>query len=309
MPPEPGPGDGSEAVPEKNVPTYKVNVLQEGGGTTAIANVDNKPHIERLAQNVRAKLSVPRMGERNSVEVEVLLDSGSGVTAISEALLAELQHRVPNVQLGKPFDGKARVETATGDVRNVETVTCPLHLNVESPWGPVRFTMPFIVLPGPSKMVIIGQKTLRDVRKIDVASQFYDQLRRMRGKHQVQAASPPLLVTQTHVHLTVEAFGGGTGPVEEDQTDEVTDELLAQGPRMFMEPEEEMQARKAALVTAVFEAERSGLPPDCATRLRELVLDTHRGAFRRALVGEPPAAVEPMKVTLKPEARAVRAKP
>jgi len=100
--------------------------------------VDDKPHIECLVQHVRAKLSVPKMGEKTSVDVVDLLDSGSGVTAISEALLAELQQRVPDVKLDKPFDGKARVETATGDVRNVETETYPLHLNVQSSWGPVR---------------------------------------------------------------------------------------------------------------------------------------------------------------------------
>ena len=48
------------------------------------------------------------------------------------------------------------------------TQSCPLHLKIKTPWGPVRFTMPFIVLPGGGNVVIIGQKALREKLEIDV---------------------------------------------------------------------------------------------------------------------------------------------
>ena len=62
--------------------------------------------------------------------------------------------------LTQAFVGHARVLTF-GQEYDIVTQSCPLHLTVGTPWGPVRFTMPFIVLPGGGDVVIIGQKTLR----------------------------------------------------------------------------------------------------------------------------------------------------
>ena len=50
--------------------------------------------------------------------------------------------------------------------------SCPFHLTIETPWGPVRFTMPFIVLLGGSDVVIVGQKTLREKIGIDIMTQL-----------------------------------------------------------------------------------------------------------------------------------------
>ena len=52
------------------------------------------------------------------------------------------------------------------------TQSCPLQQTMETMWGPVRFTMPFIVLPGGGDVVIIGQTTLREKRWIDVMTQL-----------------------------------------------------------------------------------------------------------------------------------------
>ena len=64
-----------------------------------------------------------------------------------------------------------------------------------------------------------------------------------------------------------------------------------------------------ALETAVDDAVDHGLPPECAKMLRDIVFRTHLDVFRRALLGDPPAHVEPTTVRLQPGARAVRAKP
>ena len=45
-------------------------------------------------------------------------------------------------------------------------------LTIETPWGSVRFTMPFIVLPEGGDVVIIGEKTLREKLGIDVMAQL-----------------------------------------------------------------------------------------------------------------------------------------
>ncbi|CAM9632726.1 unnamed protein product [Sphacelaria rigidula] len=52
----------------------------------------------------------------------------------------------------------------------------------------------------------------------------------------------------------------------------------------------------------------NGLGVSKAEHLRG-ILYSHVNAFRRALRGDPPARVEPMRVTLKPGAAAVKAKP
>ena len=46
-----------------------------------------------------------------------------------------------------------------------------------------------------------------------------------------------------------------------------------------------------------------------AKMLRDIIFRTHLDVFCRALLGDPPARVEPTTVRLQPGARAVRAKP
>ena len=77
---------------------------------------------------------------------------------------------------------------------------------------------------------------------------------------------------------------------------------------MFMDPMEERGARDRALEDSVQQAEQSGLSADGACRLRD-ILSRRVDAFRRALRGDPPAHVEPMRVHLKPQAQAVKARP
>ena len=70
------------------------------------------------------------------------------------------------------FVGHARVVTSFGQECDVETQSCLLHLTIASPWGPVRFTMQFIVFSGGGDVVIIGQKTMRGKLGIGVLAQL-----------------------------------------------------------------------------------------------------------------------------------------
>ena len=45
------------------------------------------------------------------------------------------------------FVRHARVVTSLGQECDIVRQSCPLQLTIETPWGPVRFTMPFIVFP------------------------------------------------------------------------------------------------------------------------------------------------------------------
>ena len=53
-----------------------------------------------------------------------------------------------------------------------------------------------------------------------------------------------------------------------------------------------------ALETAIDDVVDHGLPPECATMLRDIVFRTHLDLFRRVLLSDSPARVEPMMVRL-----------
>ena len=62
------------------------------------------------------------------------------------------------------------------------TQSCPLHLTIETPWGPVRFTMPFIVLPGGHNGIFVGQKYSREKFGIDVMAQLKASVLKAHGR-------------------------------------------------------------------------------------------------------------------------------
>ena len=84
--------------------------------------------------------------------------------------------------LMQAFVGHARVVTSLGQECDMVTQSCPLHLTIETPWGPVRFTMPFIVLPGGGDAVIIWQRTLRETLRIDVMAQLKASVLKAHGR-------------------------------------------------------------------------------------------------------------------------------
>ena len=125
-------------------------------------SVENEPHVEVLTQHLAGRLAV--LGAAAAAEVKVLMDSGSSITTMSEELVQALRGQVGMAQtaLTQAFVGHSRAVTSLGQERYIETQYCPLHLMVDKPWRPVRFTMPLIVLPGRGNVVIMGEKTLRN---------------------------------------------------------------------------------------------------------------------------------------------------
>ncbi|CAN0492248.1 unnamed protein product, partial [Hapterophycus canaliculatus] len=77
---------------------------------------------------------------------------------------------------------------------------------------------------------------------------------------------------------------------------------------MFIDPAEERVERERALDDSVEKAVQNGLSTDGACRLRD-ILGRRVNDFQRALHGDPPARMEPMRVQLKPHAKAVKGKP
>ena len=70
----------------------RVSVLQPVGfGDTSVDAVETEPHLEALTQHVAGRLAVP--GVSAAAEVKVLMDSGSGTTAMSEDLVGVLRRQ------------------------------------------------------------------------------------------------------------------------------------------------------------------------------------------------------------------------
>ena len=70
----------------------RVSVLQLGGsGDTSVDTVDTEPHLEALTQHVAGRLAVPVASA--VAEVIVLMDSGAGITAMSEELVGVLRRQ------------------------------------------------------------------------------------------------------------------------------------------------------------------------------------------------------------------------
>ena len=84
--------------------------------------------------------------------------------------------------LTQAFVGIARVVTSLGQECDIVTQSCPLHLTIETPWGPVRFTMPFIVLPGGHNGIFVGQKYSREKFGIDVMAQLKASVLKAHGR-------------------------------------------------------------------------------------------------------------------------------
>ena len=129
--------------------------------------MDIEPHLEALTQYVAGRLTVA--GASAAAYVKVLMDSVSGITAMSEELV---QLGMMQTTLTQAFVRRARVVTSLDQECYIVTQSCPLHFITETPWEPVRFTLPFIALSGGGD-VVIGQKTLIENLGIDVMSRLF----------------------------------------------------------------------------------------------------------------------------------------
>ena len=110
-----------------------------------------------MTQHVAKRPAVP--GDSAAAKVKVLMGSGPDITDISEELVEARQGwpEMTQTRLTPALVGHARVVTSLGQECDIETQSCPLHITIETSWGPVRFTMPFIVLPGGGNVGLIGR--------------------------------------------------------------------------------------------------------------------------------------------------------
>ena len=112
--------------------------------------------------------------------------------------------------------------------------SCPLQLTIETPWGPVRFTMPSTVVPGGGDVVIVGQKTFREKLGIDVMAQLTASVLKAHGREdgpEVEitaggAVGEPNAGAVVRAAMAVTVFRPG-GDAPGDVDDDVTLTLLS----------------------------------------------------------------------------------
>ena len=268
-----------------------VAVVQPGRcGDTIVDLVENEPHVEGLTQHLAGRFAVPSASA--AAEVKVLMDSGSSITAMSEELVQALrgQPGMTQTALTQAFVGHTRVVTLLGQECHIETKSCPLHLTVDTPWGPVRFTMPFIVLPRGGDVVIIGQKTLGEKLDIDLMAQLKASVlgaqRRQDGAEMeltARSVGEPNDGAVLRAAMAVTAFVPRVD-APGDVDDEVTLTLPSQRPMIFQDFEVEMRDHVVGVLeTAVDNAVDHGSPPECAKMLRHIAFRTPLDVLCRAL--------------------------
>ena len=275
--------------------------------------------IEPLSYHCGAEL-VARGGKTlGPLGLQAVLDNASGVTSISERLLEWLRRHFGGVDVSPLKAGPYQVSVADGRALSARyQTTGDLQVTLQAPHGRISFRVAFVVLPGSDDVMIIGSKTLHDSLDIDIVQAFHQGVSQV-GELFATPGSP------VHADATVcsvrRLFGPGLtlkgmlqAQVEDalpDPPNEFCETLVSHGPAMFMEAGEELAARREALVSALRVAVDFGLPEGCVGDLEEIVLGECFDAFRRALTGERPARVVPMRVTLKQGADLlqVKAKP
>ena len=312
----PAPASQQSCGDTSTISYARVSVLQPGGsGDTSVNTVETETHLEALPQHIAGRLAISSAS--GAVEVKVLIYSGSGITAISEELVEALhgQPGMTQTALTKAVVGHARVVTSFGQECDIETQSRPLHLTIETPWRPVRFPMPFIVLPGGGDVVIIGQKTLREKLGIDIVAQLKASVLKAQGRQHgagleltARSVGKPNDGAVLVAAMAVTAFvPGGDAPGDVD--DEVALTLPSQRPIIFRVSEVEMRDRASVLETAANNAVDNGSPPECVKIRRDIVFHTHLDVLCRALSDDPHPRKKPGAVRFHSGARMVRVKP
>ena len=110
------------------------SVLQRGRSVDkSVDTVDTEPHLEALTQHVARYLT----GASTVAEANILMDSSSGITAMSKEPVEALR-RQPEMMpssLTQAFARHACVMTSLGQECYVVTQSCPLHIKIEPPLG------------------------------------------------------------------------------------------------------------------------------------------------------------------------------
>ena len=283
------------------------------------------PDIEFHEYHCHSELFVIAARAGDPVTVKTVLDSGSGMTCISSRTAERLKEHFGGEYVVCDFDCGVKARVSDGRVIPIGERTVSVRVTLMTPWAPVIFDVTLAIVPGDDDVLIIGSKTLRERLGIDVMEGLRKAAAGRKsgaaGEDQVSAVAVTSRTraepadheqgvaassTRSGVRLAKTFDQGEAGGAHD-----IADRLSSRGPSMFMNVHEERALRRECLEEAVSEAARRGMPLGAVERLRRVILRARFEGFRRALTGEPPADVEPLRVKLRPGAdlQRVKAKP
>ena len=102
-----------------------------------------------------ADLSVSGAAVKSVSPVTAVLDSGTGISTMSESVAAKMQAAVPDVQIVGSMTDDQYVKMADGKFVLVKQKSCPVRTALQTMWGPVVMDLVSnAVLPGKEDMVI-----------------------------------------------------------------------------------------------------------------------------------------------------------
>eukprot|EP00903_Cladosiphon_okamuranus_P017345 g15980.t1 len=304
VPPDPRPagGDapaGGASAAGAVVPSWGASAP---GGTSAF--VSQEVAVRAAARERLVDLSIPGAAKPAACPVKAVLDSGAGVSTIPPGIADKLQAMFPDVTVVGAMDRPQPLKVVDGREILVTKKTCPLRVALHTSWGPVVLAPePLAVMPGTDDVMIIGTPMMARLG-IDVDA-MADARAREGQEARVSGVESPTIAAARRVTLSVDALQPADA---EEVPDEAVERLAARGPDMVMSPAQEERGRKEALDAAVASAASAGLSDQGVSRLGGIV-QRHWNAFRRALRGDPPADVEPMRVVRKPGTHSVKARP
>ena len=281
-------------------PPFNCRIAVDRGTSVREGQVDVEPHQFHCSTGIM----VPGGQDSEPYMVGTVLDSGAGVSFVSEATVCALQKRFPGLDVVRSYDGEQhQVVLAYERTVPIERQTCTLTATTMTPWAPLTIPLALAVMPGEDDLLILASKTLREKLSKDVIKQDRDTAAASRGgassSEQAPAevpAMPPEVIGLRRVAVTMEAMQQ-VADIEVEaagETDGFKDAFLDRGPKMMMGfGDSEMQQREQALEDALLRAALAGMPPGDVAEMRRLVLSGYKEAFRRGLTGESPAQVEP----------------
>ena len=108
-----------------------------------------------------ADLSVPGAAAKSVCPGTTILDSGSGISTISESVAPKLQTAVPDVQIVGPMTDDQYVKMADGKLVLRKQKSYPVRTALHTMWGPVVMDpVSYAVLPSKEDVVILRSPTL-----------------------------------------------------------------------------------------------------------------------------------------------------
>ena len=123
---------------------------------------DGHVEIESRKFHCSASILVPGDHGRRAMEINAVLDSGAGITCISEKLATRLSQHFARMQVAFPFHRGHYATVADGRKVAMIERTGRAQVTLNAARAPVVIGLVLAVIPGDDDVLIVGNKTTTD---------------------------------------------------------------------------------------------------------------------------------------------------